>query len=409
MSLTAAPLVDSAGVCRLPTALAHPRVLHVIHGEHYAGAERVQDLLAGRLPLCGFDVGLACVKPGRFVGVFESREAPLYEVPMAGRMDLRAAASLASIVRRQGYRLLHTHTPRTAMVGAIASAMTGIPMVHHVHSPASRDSTHLVRNHVNAFVERASLCRASALIAVSQSLGRRIQHLARPDRPVAVVPNGVPPRPARRPRHAHETSWTLGTVALFRPRKGIEVLLESLAQLRAQGLLVRLRAVGGFETVEYERHVVRYAAELGVSDAVDWIGFTRNVDAELHRMDLFVLPSLFGEGLPMVVLEAMATGLPVVATEVEGIPEAVRDGVEGLLATPGDAASLSHAIGRIVRGEVSWTRLHAAAIQRHAQRFSDDAMAAGVAEVYRRVLGRGTSRLDGVADLPAGAPARYNA
>jgi glycosyltransferase involved in cell wall biosynthesis len=366
------------------------RVLHVIHGEHYAGAERVQDLLAGQLPLLGFDVGLACVKPGRFLDALESREAPVYEVPMAGRTDLRAAARLASIVRRHEYRLLHTHTPRTAMVGSIASAMTGVPMIHHVHSPASRDSTHLLRNGINALVERASLCRASALIAVSQSLGRRIHHLARPDRLIAVVPNGVPRRPARRPRHPEETSWTLGTVALFRPRKGIEVLLESLAQLRTQGLPVRLRAVGGFETAEYERHVVRYAGELGVSDAVDWIGFTRNVDAELHRMDLFVLPSLFGEGLPMVVLEAMAAGVPVVATEVEGIPEAVRDGVEGLLATPGEAASLSRAVGRIVRGEVSWTQLHAAAIQRHAQLYSDDTMAAGVAEVYRQVLGSRT-------------------
>jgi glycosyltransferase involved in cell wall biosynthesis len=386
MSLVATPLVDSVRVFRSSTALPHVRVLHVIHGEHYAGAERVQDLLVGQLPLFGFDAGLACVKPGRFLEVFESRGASLYEVPMAGRIDLRAAAGLAAIVRRQGYRLLHTHTPRTAMVGAIASAMTGVPMVHHVHSPASRDSTHVLRNRVNALVERASLCRASALIAVSQSLGRQVQHLARPDRLIAVVPNGVPRRLVRRPRRPEEAAWTLGTVALFRPRKGIEVLLESLAQLRAQGIAVRLRAVGGFETAQYHRQVMVHAAQLGVSDAVEWIGFTRNVDAELCRMDLLVLPSLFGEGLPMVVLEAMAAGVPVVATEVEGIPEAVRDGVEGLLAAPGDAASLSHAVGRIVRGEVPWTRLHAAALQRHAQLYSDDTMAAGVAEVYRQVL-----------------------
>jgi len=178
----------------------------------------------------------------------------------------------------------------------------------------------------------------------------------------------------------------LGTVALFRPRKGIEVLLEAVAELRKQGLPVRLRAVGGFETPEYEREVMSLVEKLGLADAIDWTGFTEDVNGELVEMDLFVLPSLFGEGLPMVVLEAMAAGVPVVATRVEGIPEAIRDGQDGLLAEPGDPASLARAIGRIVRGEVDGHALSTSAQARHAQAFSDRSMAAGVAEVYRRVL-----------------------
>lgn len=180
--------------------------------------------------------------------------------------------------------------------------------------------------------------------------------------------------------------WTLGTVALFRPRKGMEVLLEALAELRAQGLPVRLRAVGGFETPEYEREVKFLAEKLGLADAIDWTGFTEDVDRELAEMDLFVLSSLFGEGLPMVVLEAMAAGVPVVATRVEGVPEAIRDRRDGLLAEPGDPGSLARAIGRVVRGEVDWHALRTTARKRHADTFSDRSMAAGVADVYRRVL-----------------------
>jgi len=178
----------------------------------------------------------------------------------------------------------------------------------------------------------------------------------------------------------------LGTVALFRPRKGVEVLLEALAKLRSEGLPVRLRAVGGFETPEYERQVKRLAGELGLADAVDWVGFVEDVDGEWARIDLFVLPSLFGEGLPMVVLEAMAAGVPVVATRVEGVPEAIRDAEDGLLADPGDPGSLAQVIGRVVRGEVDWSALRESALVRHAEKFSDSAMAAGVAGVYRRVL-----------------------
>jgi len=362
------------------------RVLHIINGQHYSGAERVQDLLAGSLWRLGFPVGLACLKPDRFPDAYRSRGAPLYMAPMRGGLDLRPIRQLARLVRREGFGLLHAHTPRTVFVAALVSILTGVPLVYHVHSPAARDSTWRWRNRINAWIERLSLARASAVIAVSRSLGDHVQRLSRRDRPVLVVPNGVPCRMPRPPRPAGQTDWTLGTIALFRPRKGIEVLLEALAAVRYRGYPVRLRAVGEFETAEYRSSVHEQTARLGLTGAVDWVGFVRDVDRELDGMDLFVLPSLFGEGLPMVILEAMAAGVPVVATRVEGIPEAIRDGQEGWIAEPGSATSLAECLLRAVRGEADWLAVHAAALKRQARCFSDRSMAAGVAKVYRRVL-----------------------
>lgn len=378
------------------------RVLHVVNGEHYAGAERVQDLLAQRLGAFGFKVGFACLKPREFPWMRQSKQAPLYVLPMANRFDLRAVWTLVRIVRRQGYGLIHAHTVRSAMVAAMASVLTGVPMVQHVHSPTSRDTTHRWRNRLNALIERACLRRASALIAVSESLGRHVRRLGISGHRVFVVPNGVPAQQPRNcpdfrvsesgtgpfaARDAAKSTWTLGTVALMRPRKGIEVLLQAVAMLAGQGLPVRLRAVGGFETPEYEGQVKGTAAELGVAGLVDWTGFTQDVDRELAQMDLLVLPSLFGEGLPMVILEAMAAGVPVVASSVEGVPEAIRHGRDGLLVRPGDPADLAGAIDRVVRGEVDWHALRSSAMERHRLEFSDLKMAARVAEVYRRVLG----------------------
>jgi glycosyltransferase involved in cell wall biosynthesis len=372
-----------------PESPAIARVLHLINGEHYSGAERVQDLLAGSLGEFGFPVSLACVKPGRFAGSYRSRRARLYLSPMRGKLDLRPVGPLARLVRRERFGLIHAHTPRTVLLGAAVAALTGVPLVYHVHSPAARESAAKRNDRVNAWVERWSLWRASAVIAVSQSLARWMDRFGRADRPVVVVYNGVPCRVPRPPRPASASEWTLGTVALFRPRKGLEVLLDAVAEVRSQGYPVRLRAVGDFQTPGYRRAVQGHAASLGLAGAVDWVGFVHDVDRELDRMDLVVVPSLFGEGLPMVVLEAMAAGVPVVATRVEGIPEVIRDGQEGLLAEPGSARSLAGCLLRVVRGEVDWQALRTAALARQARHFSDRSMAAGVAEVYRRILSRG--------------------
>ncbi|MEM1305876.1 MAG: glycosyltransferase, partial [Planctomycetota bacterium] len=201
------------------------------------------------------------------------------------------------------------------------------------------------------------------------------------------VPNGVPVNDNAWPRAAPAGGWTLGMVALFRPRKGAEVLLEAVAALRSRGHDVRVRAIGPFETESYEAELQRLADRLHVADLVDWVGFTDDVAAELQQVDALALPSLFGEGLPMVVLEAMAAGLPVVATRCEGVAEAVVHRETGLLVEAGSVSQLSQAIEELVTGRVGHESMSAHAIERHADRFSDAVMAGRVADIYREVLG----------------------
>jgi glycosyltransferase involved in cell wall biosynthesis len=174
-------------------------------------------------------------------------------------------------------------------------------------------------------------------------------------------------------------------MSLFRPRKGTEVLIDALATLRRQGFNLRLWAVGAFQTASYEAALKNHVERLKLEAAIDWVGFSRDVDVELEKMDVLVLPSLFGEGLPMVVLEAMSAGVPVVATRVDGVPEVIRDGIDGVIATPGSAHDLADRIGCILRGDLSWSGLREHAFCRQAELFSDRSMAAGVAAAYRRV------------------------
>ena len=363
-----------------------PRVLHLINGEHYSGAERVQDLLASRLPEFGFDCAFACVCPDKFIERRVSRHVPLHVTPMRSRLDTRLARRIAGLVDRYDYRLIHAHTPRTALIGSLVARETGRPLVYHVHSPAARESTHAVRNRLRDCIERWSLRRASRLIAVSESLRQQMCANGFDEGRVACVPNGVPIVGPLSDRPAPTGRWVVGTVALFRPRKGLEVLLEAVAGLRRRGFDIGFRAIGEFETSDYQRRMEELARSLGLGDAVEWTGFTSDVNRQLSTLDLFVLPSLFGEGLPMVVLEAMAAGVPVVASRVEGVPEAIRPGIDGLLVAPGDVRELVDTVQRLMTGDVGWHRLRQAAHARQIERFSDRSMANGVAHVYRDVL-----------------------
>ena len=394
-------VVEQCRPDRLPLWPAR-RVLHVISGEHYAGAERVQDLLALHLAAFGFEVGLACLKPGSFpqMRLAAARPAlspaharPLRPVarletgphhpprrvrldPFAhgpfgarGRGGLAADGRAAGASRTQSGRgrfYAPLAEPRQRAGGARCTAPGVGPGGCFPKPPggtcASRASIH-GESRLCPTACRGELAAAGAVAARCSGPGRHNRGHCDPGH------HG--PLPAR---------------------KGLEILLQAVARLRGQGFAVRLRAVGSFETPQYEAHIRRLAAELGLDNAIAWTGFAQDVDRELAAMDLFVLPSLFGEGLPMVVLEAMAAGLPVVATRVEGVPEAVRDGREGLLVEPGNPDDLARAISRLIRGELDLGTLGRNAVGRHAERFSDMRMAADVAEIYRRVLGQNASQ-----------------
>lgn len=366
------------------------RVLHVVNGEHYSGAERVQDLLAMALPNFGYEVGFASLKPGRFGDYRESIESPLHELPMHGKWDVGVAWRLARLAREEGYSLLHAHTPRSLVVAALASRWSGLPLVYHVHSPASRDSTRRLVNWVNDRAERLCCGQATQLITVSPTLTDHMRTLGVSADKLRCVLNGVPrgadEAAVARRRRPPLAPFVVAMVALFRPRKGTEILLDAVAALRSREIDIRIEAIGPFETPEYEQELKERVSRLGLVDHIHWVGFTDNVPKALAKADALALPSLFGEGLPMVVLEAMAAGLPVVATRCEGTSEAILHRQTGFLVEPGSVSQLADAIEELFNGETDYPSMSLAARDRHADRFSETAMARQVAGVYDGLL-----------------------
>lgn len=360
------------------------RVLQVVNGEHYAGAERVSDLLAARLPAENVETGFVCVKPGRFPAERQAQSVPLWTMPMSNRFDLRPAHKLAKLLRQERFDLLHTHNPRAAMIAALAGWWAGVPLVHHVHGQTSVEMAGPSWTRANAWLERRVLRRAAAVIAVSPSVGRFLRGLGLPQ--PTVIPNGVPERTNLRPKFAPRAVPILGMVALLRPRKGLEPLLEAAALLKQQGQNFKLRIIGRFETTEYEEQIQALASQLNIAELIEWRGFRSPIQPELDELDLLIFPSVLPEGMPMVVLEAMSAGVPVVGSRVAGVTDIVLNNKQGLLVEPQHPEQLARAVTRVLDDHELWRTLRENGLAHHAAKYSDTMLARQTAALYRKVL-----------------------
>jgi glycosyltransferase involved in cell wall biosynthesis len=357
------------------------KVLHIINGEFFAGAERVQDLLAARLPHFDYEVVFVTLKAGEFASHYKS-EAPLYAIEMRSQSDLSPVSEICDLIEREGISLIHSHTVRSALIAMCCSYKTAIPMVHHVHSPADDDTESRLRNIRNSLTERIALHRAKRLLPVSDSLVHYVSKRGYAAHKVHAVYNGVPVQTLS--QNDNEPP-VICCVALMRPRKGIDCLIEAFASLR-EHCNAKLQLVGPFETPEYEKQIRQQCDALNLGDSIEFTGFCEDVNAQLAQADVFCLPSLYGEGMPMVILEAMAAGLPIVSTDVEGIPEQVRSGTDGILVQPGDSAALADALVLMCNDASKRNEMGAQARDRQQQFFSDLSMARSTADVYNSIL-----------------------
>jgi glycosyltransferase involved in cell wall biosynthesis len=277
--------------------------------------------------------------------------------------------------------------PRTAPLSRIAAKIENIPMVHHIHCPTLYDSPNPIKNLVSATIERISLIGVDRVIPCSEGMKQYANSVGISDKNITVVLNGIPSFGPLLDRAEPSTEWVFGIVALFRPRKGLEYLLKAMERLKSKNFRFKLRAIGDFMTEEYRREILQLVKQLGIENSVDWVGFKKDIPAELKQLDFFVLPSIGGEGLPIAILEAMAAGLPVITTEIAGSKEVIRDGVDGYLCQPSSIDSLTASLEKIMCNPKNWANLRNHAYQRQQEYFSDHSMTAAVARIYNEILG----------------------
>jgi glycosyltransferase involved in cell wall biosynthesis len=265
--------------------------------------------------------------------------------------------------------------------------MLGCRGVWHIHDGSFEGFVKSQRGLRKAAL-KASLRLASFVIVLSRETRSRLEPLVSGVRWVA-VPNGVPiPDRAERASDGSVRFLFLGNLTR---RKGAFDLVAATAAAGRKGFRGSVLLAGGAPDPVQKAELEQLIADKGCQASVHLLGLIGGpVKAEaLGSADCLVLPS-YAEGLPMAVLEGMSYGLPVIATRIGAIPEAVTDGQEGFLMEPGDVETLADRMARLAADPELRKRMGAAARRRAETEFSLDVMADRVLRVYEESLGRGT-------------------
>jgi len=319
--------------------LARPiPLLFLVTNFDRGGAERILSRCAAGLPRDKYAARAAALQ-GRsrsVAGELTQAGIPVHDLGMACKWDLRVLLRLARLLRRERIQILFTFMFHPTLLGRIVGRLYRVPV------RISSERVMAWEGRGRRLLNRWTVPLATHVVAVSDRVAAYAAREFRipPDR-LSTIVNGVDLdhfRPVPRDRHAGPP--VIGCTARLHRKNDHATLLQAFARLSARWPEARLLLVGhGPE----EPRLRTLADALGVSPRVDFLGEQPDVAPYLKQMDLYVQASV-AEGMPNSVLEAMAAGLPVVATAVGGTPEVVLDGQTGLLVAPGDPSALADAM-----------------------------------------------------------------
>jgi sugar transferase (PEP-CTERM/EpsH1 system associated) len=349
------------------------RVVHVTFGLDVGGLEKLLVEFARAADRDAF--ALHFVSLGHRGAVADEIEAAGWPVTALGvPTGLRPglALRLARLLRRLRADVVHTHDDRPHLYGTLAARLAGVRRVIH-----TRHGQGIHQSRRQAALVNLAAGRVHRFVCVSHDSARLAVRQGVPARKVTVVWNGIDlgrfapagPRPG----------GPAVIVARLSPEKDHATLLRAAARVVRTDPSFRLEVAGDGPCRE-DLH--RLAGELGLAGCVRFLGAVRDVPALLARAGLFVLSSV-SEGVSLTLLEAMAAGLPVVATRVGGNPEVVADGTTGLLVPATDADALAGALRVLWRDPETARSLGAAGRLRAEHHFDVRAMVAAYERLYR--------------------------
>ena len=369
------------------------RVLHLITRLPIGGAERMLLGVLRNLDAARFDSVVCCIQDrGELADEVESLGIPVHALGLMerGGFDRRVVPALRRLIHEHNVELVHSHLYHANLYGRLAAWREGIPIIASVHNTYTRRKWH--RHLINRLLARCTFRITAGSVDVERDiLGH--DHVA-PEKVVRLpncidlerVTTSLSPEAAKQQLGFGPADLVIATVGRMEEQKGHSFLLDAFARLRQMpqldGMQLRLLVVGdGRLKLATEQH----AAYLGIDHACRFPGSIKDLADVYRAIDVFVMPSLW-EGLSLAMLEAMAAGLPMIATDVGGARDVLGDGLRGILVPAGDAVALTRAICDLLVDAEKRSAMANSGRKHVRENYSVAALSRQLAELYEAAL-----------------------
>ncbi len=373
-------------------------LLYVIDNLEFGGGERGFSQLINRLSAERYKSRVACLPTGVFVEKIEGSGALIKPVDVRNRSNFKIILQLIGLMKEQKIDIVHSQGARADFFARVASKLAKAPFnISTVQMPIGGFDVNLIKKFVYIVLDRFSACVVDRFVVTSDTLKKTMieNHGIKPHRIVRIY-NGVEvdeycmtyeKMASRRSRFRKESGIgdkapIVGVIGRLVWQKGFKYFVDAIPEVLNKFKQARFLIVGeGVLKDELEEKCKR----LKLADKIIFSGFRSDIKDIFASIDIFVMPSLL-EGLPMVLLEAMAMAKPIVATDIDGIKEILVDGEAGLLVPPKESNELSEAIIDLLIHRDQAYQMGLAARKIVEERFEIDIMVQKVEEVYDDLL-----------------------
>ena len=340
------------------------RIAYILTPVEFGGSETVSLTFLKNVDRSQFDIyPILFIRPWEednvFIKQLEKENYPIFKIPVAKRPKsggrdyfriVRCYKRLHSVLSEGSFHLIHTHGYFADILATLAAILLRIPRISTYHGLISNDKTLMFYNILDHIILRFS----NEIIAVSEEIKDELIRIGIKGTRIKVILNAVPTKvddtissqnrqKIRGLFGIKEEEFVVGYVGRLSQEKGIKHLIESTSLLIESGIPIKVLIIGdGPQRKELEA----LASEQEAKQEIIFSGFQENIENWFPAMDVFVLPSLT-EGTPMALLEAMAFGLPVVASAVGGVPRIIESGKNGILVSGGNPVKLKDTIKKL--------------------------------------------------------------
>ena len=373
-------------------------LLYVFDNMEFGGGERVFAQIINRLSVKKYKIMVACLPTGTFIEKIEGSGTQIISVDMRNRFNPGVILQLSSLIKKEKVDIVHSQGARADFFARMAAKLAGAPnVVSTVPMPVEGFDVSPIRKIVYKIFNRFSERFVDRFMVVSGALEKMMieRHRIEPQRVVKIY-NGIEKDDfcitddeiaCKRVGFRNNSGFgggipIIGVIGRLVWQKGFEYFIEAIPEVLEEFKAARFVLVGGGEL---EGELKLKSKRLKLENKIFFTGFRHDIKDILASVDIFVMPSLL-EGLPVVLLEAMAMGKPIIATDIDGINEVLENGKTGLLIPPKSPEALSEAIVNLLSHRDHAYQMGINARRVVEKRFGVDIMVEKVEEVYEELL-----------------------